>query len=68
MQKLIYAQVQHCGVNYAQLVEDTAGCRAYLDEVIARQPELFPEGIEQGYCFHGFVEAGKLDLRLLLLR
>lgn len=55
-------------VDYAELVEDTAAFRAYLDGVIARQPELFPVGIESGYCFHGFVESGKLLLSTRRIR
>ena len=46
-------------MDYDKLVEDTQGSRVYLDKVIATYPELFPVGIEEGDCFHGFVESGK---------
>jgi hypothetical protein len=36
--------------------------------VIAQYPELFPEGIEEGYCFHGFVTSGKLHLKTRRIR
>jgi hypothetical protein len=53
-------------VEYATFVEDTAKYRAYLDELIEKQPELFPDEINQGYSFHGFVESDKLHLRTRL--
>lgn len=49
--------------DYITFVEDTAGYRAYLDEMIETHPELFPSEISQGYSFHGFVESGKLHIR-----
>jgi hypothetical protein len=55
-------------LNYEQLVEDTKGFRAYLDGMIATHPELFPAEIEAGYCFHGFVESGKLHLSTRRIR
>ncbi len=55
-------------IDYDKLVEDTKGFRLYLDEVIANHPELFPNGIEKGYCFHGFVNSGKLDLSTRRIR
>jgi hypothetical protein len=54
--------------NYEKLVQDTAGYRVYLDQMIALHPELFPEGIELGYSFHGFVESGKLHLTTRRIR
>lgn len=54
------------GQDYTTFVEDTAGYRAYLDGMIEAHPELFPSEISQGYSFHGFVESGKLHLRILL--
>jgi hypothetical protein len=54
--------------NYNGLVENTAAFRSYLDHLIATHPELFPVGIEEGYCFHGFVESGKLDLKTRRIR
>jgi hypothetical protein len=55
-------------VDYEQFVKDTKGYRAYLDEMNKVHPELFPVGIEQGYCFHGFVESGKLPLKTRRIR
>lgn len=54
--------------NYDELVEDTKAFRAYLDQMIDAHPEIFPQGIEQGYCFHGFVESGKLHLKTRRIR
>ena len=56
------------GVEYEQLVEDTPGYRIYLDEMIAKHPELFPADIGEGYSFHGFVESGKLGLTTRRIR
>jgi hypothetical protein len=39
-----------------------------LDQLIEKQPELFPAKINQGYCFHGFVESDKLHLRTRRIR
>ncbi len=44
-------------INYSKLVEDHEAYRGYLNTEIAKHPELFPEGIEQGYRFHGLVES-----------
>jgi hypothetical protein len=54
--------------NYEKLVQDTAGYRVYLDQMIVLHPELFPVGIEFGYSFHGFVESGKLTTRRIRLK
>lgn len=54
--------------NYDELVNDTKAFRAYLDQMIDTHPEIFPQGIEQGYCFHGFVESGKLHLKTRRIR
>jgi len=55
-------------VEYPVFVEDTAKYRAYLDELIEKHPELFPAEIISGYCFHGFVDSGKLHLRTRRIR
>lgn len=55
-------------INYEQLVEDTKAFRAYLDKLITTHRELFPVGIEEGYCFHGFVESAKLHLSTRRIR
>lgn len=51
-----------------KLVEDTKAFGAYLDNLMAMHPELFPVESEQGYCFHGFVESGKLQLSTRRIR
>ena len=51
------------GVNYPELVEDRDVYRAYLDSQIVKHPEIFPEGIEQGYRFHGLVESSRQELK-----
>jgi hypothetical protein len=55
-------------VDYDTWVEDTKAFRTYLDDLIAVHPELFPVGIEEGYCLHGFVESGKLHLSTRRIR
>jgi hypothetical protein len=49
-------------LDYEQFVSDTKAFRAYLDHEIAEHPELFPAGIEAGYCFHGAVTSKKMNL------
>lgn len=49
-------------IDYPHLVSDRKAFRRYLDRMIAEHPELFPAEISQGYCFHGFVKSGKLNL------
>jgi hypothetical protein len=46
---------------YAELVEDLCQFREYLDEVIKQHRELFPEGIEEGYRFHGYSVSRKQE-------
>lgn len=55
-------------VDYEELVKDTQAFRVYLDGQIAEHPELFAQGIEQGYCFHGFVSSGRMDLTTRRIR
>jgi hypothetical protein len=54
--------------DYDTLVNDTAAFRAYLDQMIAAHPELFPAGIGEGYCFHGFVESQRMDITTRRIR
>jgi hypothetical protein len=54
--------------DYEALVKDTNAFRVYLDQQIAHHPELFPSGIGAGYCFHGFVESGRLGLTTRRIR
>lgn len=39
--------------SYEEVVEDSQQFRERLDEFIAKYPELFPRGIEQGYQLYG---------------
>ena len=50
-------------IDYDQLVEDREAYREYLNEQIACHPELFPEGIEEGYRFHGWVTSARQQLK-----
>jgi hypothetical protein len=50
-------------LDYAPLVEDREAFRQYLDEQIATHPELFPEGIEAGYRFHGWVKSSRQQMK-----
>jgi hypothetical protein len=51
------------GINYGELVEEREVYRQYLNEQITRYPELFPEEINQGYRFHGWVESSRQNLK-----
>ena len=51
------------GIDYDALVEDREAYRAYLNAQIAQHPELFPEGIETGYRFHGLVDSTRQQLK-----
>jgi hypothetical protein len=56
------------GIDYEELVKDTPRFRAYLDKQIEQHPELFPAGIEEGYCFHGFVASERMELTTRRIR
>jgi hypothetical protein len=56
------------GIDYEQLVKDTAGFRTYLDRQIAEHPELFPARIGEGYCLHGFVHSDRLGMTTRRIR
>lgn len=50
-------------LDYATFVEDSEVFRQYLDKQIAAHPELFPEGIEAGYRFHGWVKSSRQQIK-----
>ena len=52
------------GIDYEQLVEDREAYREYLNEQIESHPELFPEGIAEGYRFHGWTESTRQHLKI----
>jgi hypothetical protein len=56
------------GQDYETLVNDTSAFRTYLNQVIAKYPELFPAEIDEGYCFHGFVESQRLEMTTRRIR
>jgi hypothetical protein len=56
------------GIDYEELVKDTPRFRAYLDKQIEQHPELFPAGLEEGYCFHGFVASERMELTTRRIR
>lgn len=59
------------GIDYDPWIEDSAGYRAYLDDQIAKHPELFPPEINQGYWLSGFVTSKRQQMktrRLVLKR
>jgi hypothetical protein len=52
------------GVDYEQLLNDREAYRKYLNEQIAKHPELFPADITEGYRFHGLVESTRQNLQI----
>jgi dienelactone hydrolase len=50
-------------LDYATLVEDREAFRQYLNQQIAAHLELFPEGIESGDRFHGWVESSRQQIK-----
>jgi hypothetical protein len=61
--KSIYLPVNE-DVNYDKLVNDREAYRKYLNEQIAKHPELFPVDIGEGYRFHGLVESSRQNLKI----
>jgi hypothetical protein len=53
---------------YETLVKDTKAFRRHLDEMIQQYPEIFPKGITEGYCFHGFVESQRQEMMTRRIR
>ncbi len=47
---------------YRQLINDNSNFRAYLCQVYAQYPEIFPAGMERGFCFHDWVVSSKQQL------
>ena len=47
---------------YRQLITDNANFRAYLLQIHTTYPEIFPEGMDQGFCFHDWVVSTKQQL------
>lgn len=51
------------GVDYDLWIEDSVTYRIYLNEQIARHPELFPPEISQGYWLMGFVKSSRQQMK-----
>jgi hypothetical protein len=47
--------------DYRELIKDLERFREYWDEVIEERRELFPEGIEESYRFHGYSMSQKQE-------
>ncbi len=47
---------------YRQLVTDNSNFRAYLLQAYTTHPEIFPHGMNQGFCFHDWVVSTKQQL------
>jgi hypothetical protein len=49
---------------YPTCMSDPTRYRAYIMEQYAQHPELFPEGIEEGFSFHDVILSSKQNLRM----
>ncbi len=47
---------------YRQLITDNPNFRAYLLQIYTTYPEIFPDGMNQGFCFHDWVVSTKQQL------
>ncbi len=47
---------------YRQLITDNPNFRAYLLQLYTTYPEIFPEGMDKGFCFHDWVVSTKQQL------
>jgi len=56
------------GIEYENLVKDQQEYRSYLNQMIEKYPEIFPEEIEKGYKLHGFVESSRQKLKMRRIR
>jgi hypothetical protein len=45
--------------DYDAIINDTAAFRSYVDDMIERNPELFPADMQQGYRLHGMHPTSK---------
>ena len=51
------------GIEYEKLVKDQQEYRNYLNRMIEKYPEIFPEEIEKGYKLDGCVESSRQKLK-----
>ncbi len=47
---------------YRQLINDHSNFRAYLWQLYAKYPEIFPAEMDKGFCFHDWVVSSKQQL------
>lgn len=47
---------------YRQLIADNPNFRAYLLQIYTKYPEIFPTGMDEGFCFHDWVVSSKQQL------
>ena len=47
---------------YKQIIADNNAFRAYILQVGANHPEIFPPALEKGFCFHDWVFSLKQQL------
>lgn len=47
---------------YRQLITDNSNFRAYLSQLYAQYPEIFPAAMGKGFCFHDWVVSSKQQL------
>lgn len=51
-------------IDYTTLVDDRESYRTYLNQQIGLHPELFPEGMSQGYRFHGWTTSQRQGIKV----
>ena len=47
---------------YRQLIANNTSFRAYILQISPTYPEIFPHGMNQGFCFHDWVVSTKQQL------
>lgn len=49
---------------YRQLITNNSDYRAYLLQIYTNYPEIFPVGMDKGFCFHDWVVSSKQGLSM----
>ncbi len=49
---------------YRQLITDNPNFRAYLLQIYTKHPEIFPPGMDEGFCFHDWVVSSQQELSM----
>ena len=47
---------------YRKIIENNQAFRTYIEQIRAIHPEIFPHGLEKGFCFHDQVFSVKQNL------